>query len=592
MMKKNSIFSYIKKLFGLAFKVCPVRMLVYMLVIFLNGISSITIAYCMQKFFDKMDIAVKNQQVTGTVIGALVLLILSMLASHILNGLDNYFGTSIHCWVGGRFSQLLNEKAQKIEPVCFEENEFLDKVNKAAEGAGVEGCTFVLVGLIVVLVSKLPYILFMAFYLYCIKPLLAVSVLLIFIPVLISQLLRLRLFSNLEDEAVHIRRESEHYKKCIAFREFFKETRTLGAFPYFYGLYKNSIHELNEKTYRTNKRTVKMEAVMNIITLVGYVWVIILLVHFSMKGAITIGSFAAVFTNINVMFNNMEEAIGNQIGGIAERFPVVKNYFDFMDHEEVQGKVENVDYSKGISCRDMCFSYPNTDKNVLEHINLDIHRNETIAIVGENGAGKSTLAKLLIGLYKPTSGAVCIGNSNTKDVCMRKLHEKISGIFQNFQKYQMTMRDNISISDTTSNPSDEALEIVLGEVNLSLDNLSLKDGWESMLSKEFGGVDLSGGEWQRIAIARGLYRAHDVIILDEPTASIDPIEETNVYNKFAELAKEKLAVLITHRMGSAKIADRIIVLDKGKIVETGSHEELIRKNGKYAKMYAAQAQWY
>ena len=166
--------------------------------------------------------------------------------------------------------------------------------------------------------------------------------------------------------------------------------------------------------------------------------------------------------------------------------------------------------------------------------------------------------------------------------------EGISGVFQKYQRYKMTLRENVTISDMTMEVDENKIKSVLEEAGFEKDNVGLDD----MLSPEFNGLDISGGQWQRVAIARGLYRVNGFIVLDEPTSAIDPIEETKIYKKFAELAKGKCALVVTHRIGSAKLADRIIVMDAGKVVDMGTHKELIARPGQYAKMWEAQAQWY
>jgi ATP-binding cassette subfamily B protein len=174
------------------------------------------------------------------------------------------------------------------------------------------------------------------------------------------------------------------------------------------------------------------------------------------------------------------------------------------------------------------------------------------------------------------------------------LFKNISGVFQNFQKYKMTLGDNISISNLglTNDLKEHTLIQACHQAELDTTSKEFTKSFDTMLSREFDGVDLSGGQWQRVAIARGLYKANDIIVLDEPTAAIDPIEETRLYQQFAQLAKDKTAIIVTHRLGSAQIADRIVVMDKGEIVEMGMHRELLLKNGKYAEMYETQKKWY
>ncbi|MCI8790176.1 MAG: ABC transporter ATP-binding protein [Lachnospiraceae bacterium] len=199
----------------------------------------------------------------------------------------------------------------------------------------------------------------------------------------------------------------------------------------------------------------------------------------------------------------------------------------------------------------------------------------------------------MTGLYEPTEGTVRIGNTDISKAEYRSIFENMSGVFQKYQRYALTLRENVRIADFGSGRSDGMIEKLLGENHIDSRNRHVfPEGLDTVLSREFDGTELSGGLWQRIAIARGFYRDSDIIVLDEPTAAIDPLEESAIYRKFVEIAENKTAVIVTHRLGSAKIAERIIVMQGGKIVETGSHDELMGQGGVYAAMFRAQAKWY
>jgi ATP-binding cassette subfamily B protein len=220
---------------------------------------------------------------------------------------------------------------------------------------------------------------------------------------------------------------------------------------------------------------------------------------------------------------------------------------------------------------------------------LTINPGETVAIVGENGAGKSTLVRLLIGLYTPDEGRVYLHGVDTANAGLDTLSDGVSGVFQKYQRYQMILAENVSVSQVDKS---ESIDKAIKQAGIEFNENNFPKGKDTMLSREFNGIDVSGGEWQRIAIARGLYRSYDLIVLDEPTASIDPIEESRIYRNFIDISKGKTAILVTHRLSSVKIADRVIVMDSGKIVDMGLHSELLARNGLYAKMYNSQAAWY
>ncbi|MBU3092894.1 ABC transporter ATP-binding protein/permease [Clostridium sp. CF011] len=293
-----------------------------------------------------------------------------------------------------------------------------------------------------------------------------------------------------------------------------------------------------------------------------------------------------------MLIGMMEEMICWNIGSVLPKIGTVKNLIRFFDMDECKGEDVKTKGIPGINIEDVSFVYPGSTKNSLSHVSFDIKPGETVAIVGENGAGKSTLVRLLIGIYFPTKGKVEFNGHDTRYVSKGSIFKNTSGVFQKFQKYKMTLDENISISDTTSNVSSSRINAAVKKAALSVSVDKFPEGYGTMLSREFDGVDLSGGEWQRIAIARGFYKSHNMIILDEPTASIDPIEETKLYKKFKEMSDGKTSIIVTHRLGSAKIADKIIVLDKGRIVQLGTHDELISINGEYKDMYKSQSKWY
>ena len=592
--KKQSgynLFSVMGRLYKAAFTECPVRMLIYSLVLFANGVIQIVITWGTEAFFDSVSLGAREGVIRPTVVFTFLFLIAAILSSHILNGCDNYLGTSVHVVLIGKFEKRMHKKAVKLDPILFEDTAFLDHINKAFQGSGVEGCTFVLEAFMVVMFSQVPYMILMSIYLYTLNPVLSLCIFLVFVPVVIAQYIRLHVFAKLEDETVPYRREYDCYHECVTGRDYFKETRMLGAYRYFSDLIRETIEKINGRAWKCYGKMAGLEILMRFIALLGYAGVLLLLVYYVINGSIGVGAFAAVFSSIAVMFDMIESAVGQQLGGAFEKMGMVTNYMRFLDMEEMQGEEADVDYSKGIHLQDVSFSYAGSEEMAVKNVTLTVKNGETLAIVGENGAGKSTLVKLLIGLYRPAHGEVLIGQVNTKNTKMLCYQRKISCVFQNYQKYKMTLEDNIIIS-AFNDQKPGKIDQILEKVDIDINGGDYPKGTDTVLSTEFGGTDISGGQWQRVAIARGMYKEHEIIVLDEPTAAIDPLEEYALYNRFRAMAKDKTAILVTHRMGSCKIADRIVVMDKGQIVEEGTHEELMNRNGKYKEMYAAQAQWY
>lgn len=244
-----------------------------------------------------------------------------------------------------------------------------------------------------------------------------------------------------------------------------------------------------------------------------------------------------------------------------------------------------------ISLQNVSFTYPNATKQVLSDINLHLKKGETVALVGPNGAGKTTLTKLILGLYQPTQGTIYINNSHDLQQSPQ-YRSRMSCVFQDFYKFFLTIRENVAFGSLTELHNDTALVQSLSKVEAAHLLDKSQQGLDTMLGKRFGGTELSGGEWQRLALARALMRSSDLLILDEPSASLDAQTEYQLYLKFQEIAKGKICVLISHRFSTVRMADRIIVLSEGRIVEQGTHSELMQQNGLYATMYRQQADRY
>jgi len=590
--KDISIYKILTVIIPMIFETCPIYFTIYNIISIIHGVSYVVSIFMTQRFFDSIADAVSNGGTVKDIILVALGLGLTLIITQVLNGIANFIPDDIGFRVQSNIGSKINEKAGKLDALAFENPSNLDAINKANEGL-LNSMYFVFI-LSTIVTFYIPRFAVMGVYLYKLKPILALALLIIFIPVVLTQFLRVKIFTKLSDESAPIRREFEYYERCIIHREYFKETRFLGAFQYFKGLYLSSIKLLNKKIYTAEKKSGLMELTMKFITLLGYMGVLYLLVDALIKGDISVGAFGAVFASIGSMFSTMEEIICRHFGAITQNLGNIKNLVRFLEMPERVGKDIEINGAAGIALKEVSYKYPGSEKEAISNVNLEVKPGETIAIVGENGAGKTTLVKLMIGLFTPSEGKVMFGAVETSKISMKSLHKNVSAVFQNFQRYKMNLGENIAISDLRESVclNEESLNSAANKADLIIDEEKFKDSYETMLSREFEGIDLSGGQWQRIAIARGFYRGYDTIVLDEPTAAIDPIEETKIYNKFIDMSKDNTAIIVTHRLGSAKIADRIVVMDNGQICEIGTHDELINKNGKYAEMYESQSKWY
>jgi ATP-binding cassette subfamily B protein len=247
----------------------------------------------------------------------------------------------------------------------------------------------------------------------------------------------------------------------------------------------------------------------------------------------------------------------------------------------------------GIEFRNVSFAYPGTQRLVLRDLNLTLRQGERIALIGENGEGKTTIVKLLTRLYDPTEGAIYLDGVDLREYDLDDYTSQVAVIFQDFMRYDMTARENIAIGRVGERQDLD--EVVAAARKSKADDVvrKLEAGYEQMLGRRFdGGVDLSGGEWQKVALARAYLRDAQILILDEPTASLDAKSEQQVFRQFAELTQNKLSLLISHRFSTVRMADRIVVLENGRIAEEGHHDQLMARDGRYAQMFDMQASNY
>lgn len=310
---------------------------------------------------------------------------------------------------------------------------------------------------------------------------------------------------------------------------------------------------------------------------------------------ISIGQLTFEIRSLRIFADSFSSFTGNIVSlreNSVRISDVMELFTKYISEKDGESKLTNK--VQLINLNNVSFKYPNSDKLIFKGINLDIKAGEKVAIVGENGAGKTTLVKLLCRIYRVTSGSINLNKLNINDLEINSWYKNLAILFQDYNQYtNLTVRENIEIDSSNRQVTKESIMESLEKADALNFVEKYKNGIDQILSERYkGGIRPSTGQWQKIAIARVFHRDSPVLILDEPTASIDAVAEASIFDNIYKFAKDKTVIIISHRFSTVRNADRIIVLDKGKIIEQGSHDELLKKNGKYAKAFKLQAKGY
>lgn len=348
-----------------------------------------------------------------------------------------------------------------------------------------------------------------------------------------------------------------------------------------------------EETKQASGKLLLMDGASRMLNVTYFIFVIITLAYCLLHGTVTTGQFTAALGSAGTITSKMTQSLW-QVSTMIKQGMDLEFFREFlaMPTRTDRGSITQLSHYD-IAFENVSFSYPGTDREILKNITFRVKDGESIAFVGENGAGKSTIIKLLCGLYEPTRGKVMIGGHPVRELSEELRQQLVSVVFQDFQSYELTLRENVAFGSIDKLSCDSAL----------LDALKLADASLLVSSKEKGldrnlghltpdGKDLSKGQWQRVAMARAFLSDARYMILDEPTASLDPIAESHMYENFSRIFQSRGTIMISHRLASAKMAQRIMVLDGGRIVQNGSHKELMAQEGLYHTMYLAQSSFY
>ena len=492
-------------------------------------------------------------------------------------------------------TSLLRKVNSIHEIAIFEISVFYDKLRNATEASGRR-----FVGVIDILTSTMRSLLVLAGSVAILSSLHWALGLLLLLGMLPHYLVTFWVNKNKMNvfrAQAHDTREQRYYASVLTSAETVKEVRTFDLGGFFLEKYHAAFAKVFERSQRFRKRAWKVGALSGAlsgtVSAGAFAWVVLQ----AYRGALTVGDAVLYIGLLPQAARAMSNVLG-QLASVHFASLHVKHFFDFLEFklpaQEVVGKRSRRNSTEsGYEIRDVSFTYPGSYRPALESVNFAIRPGEKVALVGRNGAGKSTLVKLLLRLYNPDSGEILLNGIPLSVLNIQDLRERIAVVFQDYARFYLSVRQNISLGDLSRDPSEEWIRAVSEKAGVSDFIGQLPAGYDTLLGKQFaGGFDLSGGQWQRIAIARALAREASLIVLDEPSSALDAMAESELFQNFRELTRDKSALFITHRLGSVRMADKIVTLKAGKVVEVGTHEQLVNSDGEYATLFKAQAENY
>ncbi|WP_341299572.1 ABC transporter ATP-binding protein [Lysinibacillus sp. FSL H8-0500] len=477
----------------------------------------------------------------------------------------------------------------------YENNRFFDRINLA--NSAISGNGIKVIGSIIGVLRNLISLISVFVILLTIHWTMPIALFLSTLPgIILIFIVKLKNYKMAVSTSA-VSRELEFTDSLFINKSSIKELKLFGLGPYLIGRWSILYKQIQKKNLDVEFWEAKTQVLAVLFLQLASLGVSVLLVIQITQNNLTIGDYVALLGSV-VTVQAIFSSIGGNLGSIFETAIFNEALIEILNYQE-KGHADKkaltyeIEKIQKIELKNISFSYPSNKQKVLDDLSLTFNKGEKVSIVGYNGSGKTTLIKCLSGLYEVTDGSIYVNGIDTRSIKKENYFSFISAIFQDFFKYKFSIRDNIGFGDLKKREDDSHIYRLLKHVNLYDKVNSLDHLLETYLTREMpDGEDLSGGEWQKIAIARGFMKDADLIILDEPTAAMDPVSELEIFRIFNELSKDKTSITISHRLGPTKYADRIVVMDKGKIVEEGNYEELMLRKGLYYEMYISQLSWY
>lgn len=518
----------------------------------------------------------------------LVIFIAGVFSEVLLTGLDRYVEIRFDMQITDRLEKEIVRKYRKLDYSCYEDPQTYDSISRISQNPGekIRMIFWKLCEMVRIIILLIGYLLIFQ----QASPLL-VGIFLLFLPPMLYENYKAGcLWYDLYSRQTADERKIAYYERLLTGKTSLAELKIYQATDYIEKLWKKQSSKLRKEKEETLIRVEKTLLRKSTFAALWYLCSGGFLLYGVITGRISVSMFLVLFqTILNIVdtVNGLLETFGNFSREIQE-MSYLHSFFALKNIPERKGCIDRP--VRRIRFEHVCFSYPNAGTETLHDISFELDLSKSTAIVGENGSGKTTIIKLLCGLYQPTSGRILFDEYDIRNLNNGEIGKAIKVVFQDFFQYELTIRENIGFGNLARISHDLELQEVLDAVHLEeLKKLEL----DTSLGKlEHEGIDLSRGQWQRLAVGRIFLNDTGYAVLDEPTASVDPISEYNMYQLFYLLLRSRGSLMISHRLASAKMADHILVLKNGTIAEQGNHTELMKNQELYHELFCRQAEWY
>lgn len=629
--------SYLTKLFHYVFSSARLMCGIFLgLAVLLSILQPVT-AFLWGKYVDS---ASSYQPVSGERIQ-----LLSLIGLAVLYWLLRFLGDLINRYLYGgedierlskvqdhrlqeKFQSRLFEKIARLCPEYMEVPRINDMIERCFNSMGSEWSSLQR-GVMIegyVIIAKAVSVIMVAASLYLFHPLLCFVVLIAPIPTLYTTYIGNRLQFRFSRDNQEILREAGYYQGLLLGTSA-KEVKAFNLFDFFFGKWKALADDYVIREKKNQRNVFLLGTASGLVSNLANVGANILAILLLTQGKLSVGALGAVFALIGTLMGSTTQLFGS-IANFLSKKNEAAQFFELIDlREQMQGDYKyasgedvpaecgsehggetssepcnqpdiagskaaqpNVVQSAAaafLEASNVSYRYPLTDQYRIKDVSFRIEKGEKVAFVGENGAGKTTFVKLLTGMLEPSMGQIFLDGRNAEKIDSTYRYDSQACVFQEPARFHsFTIADNVFLGDVGKEREEEQIDTALAFAGL--------EGMDktTMLGKDIGGTDLSGGQWQKLAIARAYYRDRNLIVLDEPTSNLDPIAEAEVFRKYLAMTQGKTVIMVTHRISIAALADRIVVFKDGKIAEDGTHEDLLSRNGEYARLYSAQAEWY